>query len=117
MTTRTALRRFSAELNDLGDKKEVTDGFAAVVRSGDTHQVAIDETTFVERLSRQVASDGQTMVIAAHRHFDIGEISNSRSPRGRREGVGGRSTFGSQLPQRVVVAHWKASLARKKSAG
>lgn len=74
MTTSRAVLTFSAELNDLGNEKKITDGLSAVVMTGDTLWVANDETTFVERLSRLAGSDGGAMVFAAHRRFDIGDI-------------------------------------------
>lgn len=69
--TRTVLLEFDPDLNKLRKGKKLSDGLSAVVQIGDALWVANDEALSLERLSRQIGTNGGAIRYADHKQFPL----------------------------------------------
>lgn len=67
--TGTVLLEFDPDLNKLRKDKKLSDGLSAVVQIGDALWVANDEALSLERVSRQIGTDGGAIRYADHKQF------------------------------------------------
>lgn len=67
----TVLLQLDPDLNKLRKDKKLSDGLSAVVQIGDALWVANDEALSLERLSRQIGTDGGAIRYADHKQFPL----------------------------------------------